>query len=150
MALFKGATFSAAPLRIQVTAPAGAPIYVVGFNAAGEDARGATSRPILTRPSTLGSGTGTAIPVSPTGPPTLSTPEGMPTTGNAQATVVTSFRSSPSVPSVHIGSYNLPMRVVWQVPLSQAMVVPASDGVLLYALTVGSHTWCGEITWEEK
>lgn len=150
MALYKGATFGVAPLRVQVTAPDESPIYVVGYSAAGETAYGATSRPILTRPSSPGEGTGVAVSMSPDAPPAFPSPEGLPASPVSASTVVTRFSKAPSVPVVNVGCYNVPLVIRWEVPLRDAFVVKAGGTVLLYALTNGGHTWNGEVLWEEK
>jgi hypothetical protein len=144
VALYKGAVQKASPLRVQVTAPTTGSIFVVGYSAFGENTLGASSRPILTRPSIAGSGRGVAIPMRPPG-----NDEGI-ADPVAEATVVTVFRSPPTVPPLTIGSYNLPISIRWEAPLNSAVVVGHGASILLYALTNGDHTWSGDITWEEK
>lgn len=144
MALYKGATHRASPLRIQLTAPSTAAVYVVSYSAFGENSAGASSRPILTRPSVPGQGSGVAIPMRFPGP------ENGRRDPIAQATLITLFKNAPSVPRVNVGSYLLPISVQWSAPRGQEVVVGHGESILLYALTNGDHTWSGEIQWEEK
>lgn len=145
MTLYKGVALEAGPLQIQVTAPSTGVIHVVGFSAYGTNSVGGTSRPILHRPSLPGQGTGYVISMSP--PPYPQRPESGVT---PLATLVTTFFTSPSVPLVNVGSYNLPFRVKWDAPLSGAQIIGAGGSILLYALTNGRHKWDGEVLWEEK
>lgn len=147
MALFKGAVSKASPLLIQVTAPSTGPIHVMEWSAYGETGAGATSHPVIFRPSLHGTGFGVAIPWAPPGKPEA--PDT--TTAQAVSEVVTRFATLPSLPIVNVGSYNLPIRRKWAAPTNdQRIVVPADRAICLYARTVSPHEWSGEITWEEK
>lgn len=138
MVRYSAGTSGAAPLQIQLGTGAVHPAYVVGFSAMGENSAGAASRPVLTRPSTLGTGT-----------PNFGERYNSSSPGSHSG-VLTAFASAPSIPTVGIGTFNLPLRVRWAVASADALVVPINAGVLLYANAAGGHTWSGEIIWEER
>lgn len=134
---YKGGVSGAAPLQMQITAHVSNPIRVVGFFVCGENSSGSASKPVLTRPSSPGSGTQvTAEKLSPSAPV-------------SGAYLATSFSSPPSLPSVNVGAFNLPLRIRWTAALGQEFVVAQQKDVLLYAYASGGHTWTGEIIWEE-
>jgi hypothetical protein len=134
---YKGGISGASPLEIQLSADATHPLYVVGFSAMGENASGSASKPVLTRPSSPGVGTGSALPLSPSSP-------------TASGSLVTSFSSPPSLPSVNVGAFNLPLRLRWMASPGQEVVLGVSGSLLLYAYASGGHTWSGELLWEER
>jgi hypothetical protein len=135
VASFKGGVSGAAPLQVQLSMPANSVGRVLDYAAAGENAVGSASRPVLSRPSTLGSGSGTAVPM-----------DGYST---AQGVVVTSFSSAPTLPVVGSGALNLPIRVRWAAPREQSFVIYGGGGALLYAAASGGHAWTGSMIWEE-
>lgn len=134
---YKGSVSGAAPLEIQLTASSTYPVFLTGFFVCGENASGSASRPILTRPSVPGTGTGTAVAISPSSP-------------DASAILVTSFSGAPSLPSVNVGAFNLPLRLRWAAGFGQEFVIGVDGSALLYAYAGSGHTWSGEITWEER
>lgn len=134
---YKGNVSGVAPLEIQLTAPSTGPVYITGFMVCGENALGSASKPVLTRPSVPGSGSGTPIPLSTSAP-------------TATAVLVTSFSGAPSLPTVNVGAFNLPLRICWSAPPRGEFILPASGSGLLYAYAGGGHTWIGELTWEER
>lgn len=133
---YKGSVSAAAPLEIQLTASSSHPVYITGFFACGENALGSASKPVLTRPSTPGTGSGTAVALSVSAPA-------------ATASVITSFSGGPSLPAVNVGAFNLPLRLRWHATLGQEFVLGVSGTGLLYAYASGGHTWTGELLWEE-
>lgn len=133
---YKASVAGAAPLQIQLTATS-IPIFVTGFYACGESGSGSASRPVLSRPSTPGTGSGTAIPLSVSAPA-------------ATATVITLFSTGPTLPVVNSGAFNLPMRVVWNAAPKQEFVLGLAGSGLLYADASAGHTWSGELCWEER
>lgn len=134
---YKGGVSGAAPLEIQLTAPATSRVYITGFMVCGENASGSASKPVLTRPSSPGSGTGTAVSLSPSAPA-------------ARSTLVTSFSGAPSIPSVNVGSFNLPLRIRWSAAPGHEFILAVNESALLYAYASGGHTYTGELTWEER
>ena len=135
MPIFRATVGGASPLRIQLTAPAGVSLKVLGFAAEGMNTTGAGSRPVLTRPSVAGTGSGVAVPLD----------------GHsvAQATVVTSFATPPTDPAVTSGSWDLPLAVRRRWTLVEAPTVLPGGSIMLYAAASGGHNWSGEIEWEE-
>ncbi len=142
MARFEGSTSGAAPLQIQVSTTSGNVLVVVGLRASGENASGSASHPLVTRPSTIGTGTGVTAEV-----------RSVPATATPHATFLSSFSSAPSLPnSPGSGAWNLPLRTRWEASSKDGIIVGsqgASAALLLYALGSGGHTWTGGITWEE-
>lgn len=137
MLRFKGGVSGASPLQIQLGTSALTPAYVVGFSAQGENSSGSASRPVLTRPSTPGTGSGSSISFSSSAAP-------------AQSTIITSFSGAPSIPSVSLGTFNLPLRLRWAAMGDGAFIVGVSSYALLYANAAGGHTWSGELIFEER
>lgn len=135
MPVFRASVGGAAPLRIQLTAPAGLSLRVLGFAAEGLNTNGTASRPIMFVPSTAGSGTGTALPSD----------------GHSisQAVVVTNFSIPSSNPSVTASVANLPIQIRRRWDRVQAPIVPPGGSIVLYAAASGGHNWSGEIEWEE-
>lgn len=141
---FEGGTSGAAPLRIQLATTAsgdGSVASVIGWSVAGENTSGAASRPIISRPSSIGTGTG-------------QTPEvrSRPSSATPNCELLTTFSGAPSVPAVSEGSFNLPIVVSWLGNREDGVIVGsqgASAALLLYASASGGHTWTGAIIWEE-
>lgn len=134
---YKGSVSGAAPLEIQLTASSSHPVFLTGFFVCGENASGSASKPALTRPSIPGTGSGTAVAISPSSPA-------------ASATLITSFSGAPSLPAVNVGAFNLPIRLRWTAGFGQEFVIGVGSSGLLYAAAGGGHSWSGEITWEER
>lgn len=136
MALFKIGARAAGPLKIQLGTPATIIAEVRGIVAGGDNATGAASRPLLTRPSTAGTGTGTIVPID--SPVAVS-----------GCTGITSFVTSPPAPTSSASSANLPIRVNIQMPRGNGFVVGVSSYAYLFANATGGHTWTGELIFEE-
>jgi hypothetical protein len=133
---FRGFVSSVAPLLIQIGSGSTTAL-ITEFSAQGENFVGAASRPTLSRPSTPGVGTGTALALDPAHPA-------------AAAAIVTNFSTLPSLPTPTSGAFNLPIRMRWVAPPRQAFVVQPSAYALLYAVGSGGHLWSGEISWVER
>jgi hypothetical protein len=137
MALYRGVVTSASPLLIQIGTGA-ATALLTEFSAQGENALGAASRPTLSRPSAPGIGTGTV--------PQVVNHWAFPPV----STITTTFSDLPSLPSPSSGAFNLPIKVRWVAPPSQAFVVYPSGYALLFAVATGGHLWSGEIGFDER
>lgn len=137
MATFKGGISGAAPLQIQLGTSATVPAVITGFTASGDTTAGTASRPAISRPSTPGAGTGTAVAISPS-------------SAVASSSVITAFSSGPSIAGVTTGGFNLPLRLNWRAAAGAGFVVGISSFALLYAAAGAGHTWTGELRWEEK
>lgn len=144
MARFEGSTSGAAPLQLQLSTPAtgaGSIVVIVGLRAAGENASGSASHPVVTRPSSIGTGTAQTAQV-----------RSVPATSSPGATFLSSYTSAPSTPSPAKGAFNLPMRRRWEAAPGDGLVVGGQGvaaALLLFADATGGHTWNGSITWEE-
>lgn len=144
MARFEGMASGAAPLQLQLSTTAtgaGSVALVVGLRAEGENALGSASHPVVYRPSTVGTGTGVTAEV-----------RSMPATAANACTFLTTYSGAPSTPTLTSGSWNLPMRVSWVAPPTEAIVVGNQGAIAalgLYALASGGHTWSGAMVWEE-
>jgi hypothetical protein len=125
----------ATPLRIQLGTSAEGNAEIVRVVACGEKVVGSASRPVLSRPSTPGKGTGQIRSLNGISVPT--------------STAITTFSSAPSYPLVVIGSFNLPIVVDHLFPYNGGIVLASSSYVLLYAYSAGGHTWTGALEWEE-
>lgn len=135
MARFRIGTSAAAPLRIQL-GTSSVLAEVTAFIACGDNSSGSASRPVFTRPSTPGSGTGTTICISGIGI-------------SSQTAGITSFSVAPSVPAVTTVSMNLPIRIMTRMEKGRGIIIPANSYGLLYADAQGGHTWTGEVEFEE-
>lgn len=133
MGLFSAAVSGATPLKIQLTPAATRSALVVEAFACGETNAGTASRPVLVRPPTAGTGSGTATPRYPGDVSTSS--------------VVTSFVTSPSLPLLTTLT-KLPIRFHYVAPKVGGLVVSGSVALLFYAAAVG-HAWTGDLVWEE-
>lgn len=137
MSTYRATALSQAPLLIQLGTDPSTIAWVTEFFVSGLGSSGSASHPVLSRPSVPG--TGTPVGASPLD------------RGSASGSnYITSFSVNPSLPSVTSGSFNLPIRRRWTVPLSQAFVVLPSSYLLLYQNCTGGYQADGEITWEEK
>lgn len=133
MRVFKTIVSGQAPLRIQLTAAGRCKIIAVNLSC--EGLTGNVSLPSLSRPSTVGTGTGAAEAVD-----GFSTPA---------STVITSFSSAPTLPSTGTGAYNIPWNTSWLFrPDLQPEVLPGGS-ILLYANATAGLTLSGELTWGE-
>ena len=129
-----------APLRLQVKAPAGTTAVLVGLKATGDNAVGTASRPSLSRPSTIGTGTDQTLEK-----------RGY-TTRTPTCTYLAAFSGAPSTPSLSSGAYNLPIHVQWSANSEEGIVVGtggADGALLLYQVASGGHTISGELVIEE-
>lgn len=133
-ARFSASLSAAAPFQIQLTAPSGRRISLLQVLISGDNSSGSASWPVISRPSTPGSGTGTGLPLDGTGSPA--------------STVVTSFAVSPSTPTAPTGSFNLPY--THRKTFAPGMVVvEGGESILVYAAASGGQTLSGSIIWEE-
>lgn len=140
MIRFIGTVANAAPLLIQVASGAGSTSVCFGVEVAGQSSTGTASRPVLWRPSTLGTGT-------------AQTPEarGQGSVGAVStATLLTAFGTSPSLPVVSTGAFNLPIKVSWLVDPSDGIVFALGGAVAFYQNAAGGHQINGSITWEDQ
>lgn len=150
MASFRASTSLASPLLIQLGTAATIGAEVREWSAQGETTTGATSLPVLTRPSTPGTSLlsrETADVVC------LSFPPQTPNT-----TALSRFSTQPSFPEVALASNNLPIQVEARYPAGRGVVIPPNTFLMLFAKTnfpfepedpVRQHTWSAGITWEE-
>lgn len=139
MIRFIGTAANQAPLLIQVTSGAGSTSVCFGIEVAGQSSTGTASRPVLWRPSTLGTGTA-QLPES----------RGEGSFGaTSSATLLTAFGTSPSLPVVSTGAFNLPMKISWLVDPSDGVVFALGGAVALYQNAAGGHQINGSVTWED-
>lgn len=140
MARFSGTVANAAPLIIQVraaTTGTGSYCSLFAIKVAGQSSSGSASRPTLFRPATPGTGTGQTPELRSRVPAT------------AGATLLTSFTANPSLPTVNLGSFNLPIRVGWMMSPRDGVVFANNGAVVLYQNASGGHTIEGSVSWEE-
>jgi hypothetical protein len=114
-------------------------LRVYGFDGAGDNALGATSRPTLYRPATLGLWNGFHV----TAPTRVSGSD------PSNASFVASFWTPPSIPTLAPSSVKVPLEISFRVPPEQGFLVLPGTGVCLYANTTGGHTWTAGLIWEE-
>src|SRR5260221_11717031 len=128
MALYKGGVSSAAPLRIQLSTSSTVCAFVKQVSAFGETSSGSASRPVLFSASSAGIGSGIAQPLDGAGEV-------------AATSVITSFSTPPSDPSVSTFSSKLPMSLFIIYPRRSEVVVLPSGHLNLYASATGGHSW---------
>lgn len=136
---FTGGTSLQAPLRLQLRVPSGQTARLYSILAAGDNATGQASRPSLSRPGTLGSGN--SILVHPTQ-----------NVGVSRCTLSDTFSVAPSLPSLNIGSYALPIIARWEAPRGGGIICGTQNmdaGLLLFSNATAGHTWSARLTWEE-
>lgn len=146
MPRFKGGASGLSPLAIQLTptpfggAESGA-IEVVGFYAAVEaDPAVATtvSRPILSRPSTIGIPAGGGRPVNIIG---ITNPAAV-----SHSEVLTAYGVPPSFPSVSPFTTLGPWGTEWAADSGGGLIVLPQDAILLYGI---GGAWSGYLEWDE-
>lgn len=138
--LFAAVAEAQAPLRLQVKAPSGVVGILVELRASGDTSLGTASRPALSRPSIIGTGTD-QTPLQ----------RGR-ASASARCSWLASFSGAPSTPTLLSGAYNLPIHVHWMANSDEGVVFGgggADGALLLYAVGGGGHTWSGELVWEE-
>lgn len=140
MPAFKGGTSLQAPLRLQLRVPSGRTARLYSIYASGDNTLGQASRPALTRPGTLGGGN------------SLTT---YPLTGVTASlcTLSDQFSVAPSLPSLNIGSFALPIEITWECPPGGGVVAGTQgldSGLLLFSNATSGHTWSAHFLWEEK
>jgi hypothetical protein len=136
---YRGGTSLQAPLRLQLRVPAGQTARLYSIYAAGDSSTGQGSRPALTRPGTLGVGNSL-----PTFPLYVATP--------SRCVLSDAFSVAPSLPSLNIGPFALPIIVNWEAPKGGGIQVGgqgANTGLLLFSNATGGHSWTASFTWEE-
>jgi len=141
LARFTGNASNQAPLIIQVKSnSSGAGSYGVCFaiSVEGQSATGSASRPCLYRPSTPGSGTAQTPQV-----------RGRQAGSVSSCSLITSFTSSPSLPSVSLGAFNLPIKVSWMVDPTEGFVFMFGEAIALYQNASGGQLINGALSWEE-
>lgn len=139
MPRFKGGDTSLSPLAIQLAPDAGQTVQVVGWFAASEVEAGTAtnvSRPVLSRPSLLGTGVSRASAIQP-----VTNPGAVPS-----ASLLTQFFTPPSFPSVTVFTALAPFQVQWAADPENGLIVPSGGALLLYAL---GPTWDGFLEWDE-
>jgi hypothetical protein len=129
--------FNAAPLLIQLTSGATNSAIIIGAKATGESDTGTASRPVLYRPSTLGTG----VDIQPR---RFGQPPYAPT-----STLITTFATSPSTPVVNLGAGPVPIRTTWMTDKDNGIVIALGGAICLYANAAGGHLWSGEMIFEE-
>lgn len=145
MARFRAGVVRAAPLEIQLTAGS-RQLEILGWWAFTEGTSGATSIPVLTRPSKPG----VALI---TGTPTI---EAIDSPGEfATATFLSEFNSEPSTPDVKVFSYAAPLLCEERWEVGNGVVVMPGESVLLYAQVEGElernhQEWTADIEWRER
>lgn len=141
---FEGGAAGQAPLRVQLSTTAtgaGSVAIVVGYRATGESTTGSASRPLLSRPSTLGVGTTAGSDI-----------RSIPSGATPSCNLLTSYSSAPTVPPSTEGTFNLPVRISWLCNPEDGIVVGSQGAVaaiLLFASASGGHLWTGSLVWEE-
>lgn len=140
MSRFKGGDINLSPLKLQLT-PNGNSLSLVEWRAALQAERfAAHSRPVLSRPSIIGS----------TIRKTASVPVDNPG-ATATGYVISQFDSEPSLPAAATMTYAMPSYVSyqWQAPTGGGLVVYQDTALLLYALAGAGGSWDGEMVFEE-
>ncbi len=138
MAAFRAGVEGAAPLLAQLESTNGLAV-VTELDASGDNALGATSRPLIYRPATPGLWAG-FHPIAPT-------PLGA--IQSASSIFVTTFNTPPSIPVAPPTSVKVPFQILWKVPVDQGFIVPPGEVLVLYANTRGGHSWTANLIWEE-
>jgi hypothetical protein len=138
---YSGSVNAANPLIIQVqstSSGAGSVASLFAIKAEGQNSTGSASRPVIFRPLTPGSGT-------------AQTPEIRSRLSNepASCTLLTTFTSSPSLPTVNLGAFNLPIKVSWMVDSLDGIIFSNGGAIALYQNTSGGHKVAGNVSFEE-
>lgn len=138
MARFSVEVADQAPLLVQIKSIPSGYCSVFAAQTAGQNASGSTSRPVLYRPSAPGVGTGQIAEIRGRVP------------GETPASeCLTSFTSSPSLPTVNVGSFNLPIRVSWMTDPINGIIISNGGALALYQAATGGHVLNGGLSWEE-
>ena len=149
MPRFKGGASGLSPLAIQLVpgGPSDPPTgvcKVVGWSASVETQLGiatVVSRPVITRPSLLGTSPGT----SPTNIIGITNPAAV-----SNSELLTAYGTPPSFPSVSPYTVFAPYSVQWAAGSGEeAMLVLPGSGILLYALAGSNAAWNGQLEWDE-
>lgn len=144
MPRFKGGASGLSPLAIQLrpTTPGSAGVYsaeVVGWYAGVEvgPQGSVVSRPVISRPSLLGTASGTRQPniIGVSNPAAVSISE-----------LLTAFGTQPSLPAVTTYTITEPWDVQWAAAPGSGLLVLSGGGILLYAK---GGAWNGQIEWDE-
>jgi hypothetical protein len=138
MSCFRAGIEGADPLLAQLETST-VTAEITGFDGGGDNALGATSRPIIYRPSSPGVWDG-FHPIAPTRINGLAP---------ADSVFVTVFFSPPSIPTLPTSSVKVPLNLSVRMPLGQGLVVLPGGPVVVYANTTGGHTWTANLIWEE-
>ena len=150
MPRFKGGASGLAPLALQLspspygTDPATSTIEVVGFYAAVETEPGVAmvvSRPVLTRPSTLGTPAGTTRPLEILG---VGNPAAI-----SQSELLAAYGTPPSFPSVSPYTTFGPFEVQWAAGTGEGQLILPGTAILLYALAGTNAAWNAQFEWNE-
>lgn len=140
MSRFKGGDLNLSPLKLQLTATSST-CTLVGWQASLQAEVGAAhSRPMISRPSIVGTTLTRVRSVPITNPGTVGT-----------AFVISQFDSQPSLPAVGTMTYAMPSFISyqWQAPANAGVVCYDNGALLLYALAGAGGTWDGAMVWEE-
>lgn len=139
--VYESGVTGASPLLIQLATPFNSGYAIVReWSAFGDNATGAGSRPVFFRPGTPGSSAGIIEPP-------ISTRDGF--TQTHYCTFSTTFVTPPSLPTVNVSNFLLPMRVRVVYPENGGFVLTNNDAVVLYAAASAGHSWTGRLVWEE-
>lgn len=140
MSRFKGGDLNLSPLKLQLTTD-GNSVALVEWRASLQAETGsAHSRPVLSRPTILGTTINktAAVPVDFPG-------------ASTNTYVISQFDTAPSLPAVATMTYAMPSFVSyqWQAPERNGFIIYDGDALLLYALAGSGGSWDGEIVWED-
>jgi hypothetical protein len=130
---------------VQLTTSATGVAEVVGWYAGVETDPGiatVVSRPVITRPSLLGTDPGTR----PNNIVCLSNPGA---SAAATSTLLTAFGTPPSYPSVSPFTTFGAWDVQWAAGPGEGLIVLPGQGLLLYAIAGSTGAWNGLLEWEE-
>jgi hypothetical protein len=141
MPRYFGGVADAAPLIIQVQAGATTTAVCFAVEVEGQSVAGNASRPILYRPSIVGTLSGTAPTPEVRGKTPFLTP--------SSCNLITNFASPPSLPTVTTGAFALPIRVSWMTDTSDGVVFQNSGALVLYQSCTLGYTTTGAMSWEE-
>lgn len=134
MATYKVIQPYVAPLLIQLTVPSNIRAVIRRVSVNGVGTTGQCSRIYVYRPSTPGTGTGTALPVDRA-------------SASSACTAITSFSSVPSLPLYTLASRVLPICVEWA---GEPPIVVQGGSIVIFQDCQSGYGAEGELEWEES